>query len=340
MWMSRARSSRTAAFAVGIVDRFDRGLDPVDRALGQPEDEAVALGVESLEGVERFVDAAGPAASLAIFDIAACRRRLVDRLAEARGQSPVVGGVADRGEVQLAEQGRVALSKLDDHSGENPVWFPFEVSADAREHARARFAAVAGRVRGERSRHHVLAEAIIVEGRTVALALDRLARAKEIDAVVFRSAHSRQHAPRLDREDIDAPLPMVGLAAGEGASREPLQSRDVEALEVFDRHAAERPLRPIAARQPSGGRRPDSSIRDDSTGQRRRERRSDIRRATLRPRRRASARPRRSAKDPPAGHAVLGETRRCCRRSTPCLAHPPQSGSSEAGRAPRWEKPA
>ena len=123
--------------------------------------------VQSLEGVERLIDAGRPAASFAIFDIAACRRRLVDRLAEARRQRLVVCGVAGRGELELAEQRRIALSELDDHRGENPIRLILEVSADAREHARALFA-VAGRIRGERSRHHVLAEAIIIEGRTVA----------------------------------------------------------------------------------------------------------------------------------------------------------------------------
>ncbi len=212
-----------AAFAIGIVDRFDRALDPVDRPLGQLEDEAVVSGIESVEGVERLVDAACPAAGLAVLDIAARRRRLVDRLVEARSQCLVVGAVGRRGDLQLAEQGRIALGKLDDHPDENSVRLIREVGADARERARAsRLGAVIALVRGQRGRHHVLAEAVVVEGGTGALALDRLALAEEIDAVVLRSGHLRQHPPGFDGEDLDAPVSMVGLAAGEGASREPL----------------------------------------------------------------------------------------------------------------------
>ena len=97
------------------------------------------------------------------------------------------------------------------------------MGADARERAGAcRFGAGIDLVRAERSRHHVLAETIIVEGGTVALAFDRLALAEEIDAIVLRSRDLRQHPPGFDGEDLDASFPMVGLAAGEGASGEPL----------------------------------------------------------------------------------------------------------------------
>ena len=97
------------------------------------------------------------------------------------------------------------------------------MGADARERARAiRLGAVIALVRGERGRHHVLAEAVVVEGGTGALALDRLALAEEIDAVVLRSGDLRQHPPGFDGEDLDAPVSVVGLAAGEGGSREPL----------------------------------------------------------------------------------------------------------------------
>ena len=52
------------------------------------------------------------------------------------------------------------------------------------------------------------------------LALDRLARAEEIDAVVLRSGNLRQHASRLDVEDLDASVAMIGFAASESrASR-------------------------------------------------------------------------------------------------------------------------
>ena len=95
-------------------------------------------------------------------------------------------------------------------------------------------------VRGQRSRNHMLAEAIVVERRTVALAADRFALAEEIDAVVLRPLNLRQHAPRLDGEDLDAPFPMIGFAAGESRACAPSQSLDVEAREVFDRHAAAR----------------------------------------------------------------------------------------------------
>ncbi len=233
-----------AAFAVGIIDGFNCAFDPVDRPLGQLEDKAVVPGVQRLESVERFGDTAGPAADLAIRDVAVRRRSLVDRLAEARGQRLVVGAVCGRGDLKLAEQGRIAFGELDDHRHEVPLRLVFEMGADARERAGAcRFEALIDCVRGERGRHHVLAEAIIVECRTVTLAVDRLARAEEIDAIIFRSGDPRQNAPGLDRQDIDAPLSMVGLAAGETRAREPLQSRDVEAWEVFSRHAAARVFR-------------------------------------------------------------------------------------------------
>ena len=97
-----------------------------------------------------------------------------------------------------------------------------EVGADARERARAsRLGAVIALVRGQRSRHHVLAEAVVVEGGTGALALNRLALAEEIDAVILRSGDLRQHSPGFNGEDLDAPVSVVGLAAGEGAAREP-----------------------------------------------------------------------------------------------------------------------
>ena len=53
MDVPRALEQR-AAFAIGIVDGFDRALDSIDRPFGQLEDEAVVPGVESIEGVERF----------------------------------------------------------------------------------------------------------------------------------------------------------------------------------------------------------------------------------------------------------------------------------------------
>ena len=246
-----------AAFAIGIVDGFDRALDPVDRPLGQLEDEAVVPGVESVESVERLVDARGPAAGLAIFDIAARGRRLVDRLVEARGQRLVVGAVGGRGDLELAEQGRIALGKLDDHRDENSVRLIREVGADARERAGAfRLGAAIALVRGERGRHHVLAEAIVVEGGTGALALDRLARAEEIDAVVLRSGDLRQHAPGFDGEDLDAPVAMVGFAAGEGVPA----SRFKAAMSKRGRFSAVMPqraflYRPPARNSPSLGQR-------------------------------------------------------------------------------------
>ena len=214
---------KLAAFAVGIVNGFDRALDPVDRMLCQREHEAVVPGFQSVEDVERLVDARRPSAGLPIFDIAARRRRLVDRLIEARRQRLVVGAVDGRGDLQLAKQGRVALRKVDDHRDENSVRLIREVGADARERAGAfRFEARIDLIRGERGRHHVLAETIIVEGGTVAFAFDRLALAEEIDAIVLRSRDLRQHAPGFDGEDLDASFPMVGLAADEGASGEAL----------------------------------------------------------------------------------------------------------------------
>ncbi len=71
---------KAAALTVGIVDGFDRVFDSVDRALGQLEKQAVVLGLKRLDRVERLVDAAGPAARLPIFHIAARGRRPVDRL--------------------------------------------------------------------------------------------------------------------------------------------------------------------------------------------------------------------------------------------------------------------
>ena len=180
-------------------------------------------GIESIEGVERLVDAAGPAAGLAIFHIAARRRRLVDRLVEARRQRLVIGAVGGRGDLQLAEQGPIAPGEVDDHRDENSVRLACEVGADARERAGANWlGAVIALVRGERRRHHVLAEAVIVESRTGALALDRLALAEEIDAIVLRSGDLRQHPPGFDGEDLDASVAMVGFASGESGSREAL----------------------------------------------------------------------------------------------------------------------
>ena len=137
-------------------------------------------------------------------------------LLRAHCQCLVVGAIGGRGDLQLAEQGRIALGKLDDHRDENCVRLIREVGADARERAGAcRLGAAIALVRGERGRHHVLAEAVVVEGGTGAFALDRLALAEEIDAVVLRSRNLRQHPPGFDGEDLDAAVPMIGLAAGE-----------------------------------------------------------------------------------------------------------------------------
>ncbi len=164
----------------------------------------------------------GPAAGLAILNVAASGRRLVDRLAQTRCESLLVGAVGGRGDLQLAKQGRIALGKLDDHRDESSIRLIREVGTNARERAHAtRLGAMIALIRGQRGRHHVLAEAVVVEGGTGALALDRLALAEEIDAVILRSGDLRQHSPGFDGEDLDAPVSMVGLAAGEGAAREP-----------------------------------------------------------------------------------------------------------------------
>ena len=110
------------------------------------------------------------------------------------------------------------------------------MSADPPERA-FQFGATLDLVRGERDRHHVLAEARIVEGGTGALAFDRLALAEKIDAIVLRSRDLRQHARGFDGEDLHASVSMVGLAASEGASSEPFQSRDIEPRKAFSRHA-------------------------------------------------------------------------------------------------------
>jgi hypothetical protein len=109
------------AFAIGIVDGLDCVFDPFDRPLGQLEEKAIVPGIESVEGVERLVDAACPAAGLAIVNVAARSRGLVDRLAETRCEGLVVGAVRGRGDFQLAEKGPIALGKLDDHPDENSV---------------------------------------------------------------------------------------------------------------------------------------------------------------------------------------------------------------------------
>ena len=131
------------------------------------------------------------------------------------------------------------------------------------------FAVLTDCVRGERGRHHVLAEAVVVERRAVALALNCLARAEEIDPIVFRSSDLRQHAPGLDVEDLYAALAMIDFAAGESRACKSPQSLDVEAQEGSDRHAAalllarwSRARGPTLAARVTGG---DSPMRNDST---------------------------------------------------------------------------
>ena len=83
-----------AAFAIGIVDPFDRAFNSVNRALGEFKEETVAFRIESVKRVERLFDACGPATRLVVADMAARLGRLVDRLAEARGERLLVEAVA------------------------------------------------------------------------------------------------------------------------------------------------------------------------------------------------------------------------------------------------------
>ena len=213
--------------------------------------------VQGLERIERVVYAAGPAAGFVIGDKAARRRRLVDRLAEAPAERLIVDAVRRGGDLKLAEQGWIALDELDDHRNERCARLILEVGADAGECAgAARLDLGTDFIRGQRGRDHVLAESVVVERGTVALAADRFALAEEIDAVVLRSLDLRQHALGFDGEDLDAPFPMIGFAAGESRASAPPQSLDVEAREIFDRHAAATPFRLPASRargRASGG---------------------------------------------------------------------------------------
>ena len=94
-------------------------------------------GVESIEGVERFVNSPGPAAGLVIFNIAASGRRLVDSLAKTRCEILLVGAISGRGDLELAEQGQIALGNPKKHCHERRVRLTLKVGADARERAGA-----------------------------------------------------------------------------------------------------------------------------------------------------------------------------------------------------------
>ena len=106
-----------AAFAIGIVNGLDCALDPVDRALGQLEDESVVPGIESVDGVERFIDALGPTASLPILDIArvavawsiALPRRVARVFSSAPSAAEAISSLRNKAESRSASSTIIAM---------------------------------------------------------------------------------------------------------------------------------------------------------------------------------------------------------------------------------------
>jgi len=87
--------------AVGIVDLLDGPLDPLDRAPDEIERQSAAPGCNELrDGVDRRVDAGRPFGRLAIVNVAAGARRLVDRLSKTSEERFVVRADGRCGDVQ------------------------------------------------------------------------------------------------------------------------------------------------------------------------------------------------------------------------------------------------
>jgi hypothetical protein len=110
--------------------------------------------------------------------------------------------------------------------------------ANARKRADAfRIGTAARGVRGQRRRHHVLAEPPILESAAGALAADALAATRDLGAVDFRTVHLRQHAIRLERDDLHLTVAEIFLAARKHfLAREVAHGIDVEAGPVLGTH--------------------------------------------------------------------------------------------------------
>jgi hypothetical protein len=105
-------------------------------------------------------------------DIAAGLGRLVDRRFKPRFQRLVILAPGGGGQIQFAKQVRVGLREADDHVDQFLGAFGLQMVADARE----RTAAVpVGRVGRQRRRHHVLAEARVLEGQARTFAAELVA---------------------------------------------------------------------------------------------------------------------------------------------------------------------
>lgn len=230
--MSRARSSSAPQCPSESSDAFDGPLDPVDCVLDEFEREAGATARREIgNGVERRVHIGRPTSRLAIVDETPRVHRAVDYLAQPCLERPIVGVDRRRSQIQAAKQSGVALGHVHDHLDKGVDALSLQMAAYAREHTGAvRIRIIAGGVRRQRRRDHVLAKAPIVERRAGALAPDLLAAPGDDGPVILRAGNLRQHALRLDAENGDLPGPIILLAAREHVAPGQLAQRaDIEA---------------------------------------------------------------------------------------------------------------
>ena len=215
--MDVARATQQhAAMAVGIVDPLGRLLDPVDRSLGKLEGKTGAgAQCEIGDGVKHGTDLGCPAGRLTIINKAPGARCAVDRLAQACTERLVVGLHCRCCRIELAKQRWIPLRQIHDHLDKGIDTLLLQMFTNPGKRAETIRLVSTQVVRRQCRGHHMLAEAPILERGTGAFAVKILAAPCEFRPVVFRARDLRQHAPRLNDENLNLAAAIIGLAASE-----------------------------------------------------------------------------------------------------------------------------
>ena len=241
MYGTRAMQ-QPAAMTVKIVDLLYRLRDPVDRAFGKLERKAAASArCETGNAVQHCFHMRCPVGCLMIINKVPRAGRTVDHFAQAHAKGLLIFVRCCSGRIEFAEQRRIPLDQIHDHLDQYILTLFLQMIADAGKGAGPVRLVGAQVVRRQRGGHHMLAEAPILPGGTGALAVNILPLPFEFRPVVFRARHLRQHAPRLNGQNLDLAVTIIGLAARKHfLARKLAQDVDVEAGSVLGCHTSGR----------------------------------------------------------------------------------------------------